>query len=141
VSLWGGFKTLLGAGKTTNDIFDKDNGLLTQAGGWIGSFSFTEQERAEYQAAAAAGVVEYVKMTLSENTTRSKTRRVVAILWIAVELFLVLLTVLVWPISELYAKFVWDVASSTLMISGTLSVIAFFFGPYMIGRHLQRKDS
>ena len=138
MSIWTGIKGLLGAGKTTDDLFDKDNGLLTQAGSWIGNMQFTEQERANHSADTSKGVVEFIKMTLSENTTRSKTRRVAAISWIAVELFLVLLSVLVWPISEDYSEFVWSVASSTLMMSGTLSVIAFFFGPYMIGKHMQK---
>lgn len=139
MAFWSGVKRLFGAGIDPKDLLDKDNGLLAQAGGWIGNMNFTEQERAEYAAKAADGVVEYVKMTLSENTTRSKTRRVIAISWILTELFFVTLTVVVWPMYKAWAEFIWKVATSDVMMWGTLSVLAFFFGPYMIGKHFQRQ--
>ena len=39
--------SLFGTKKAMSDITDKDNGLLTQVGGWIGGFSYTDQEKAE----------------------------------------------------------------------------------------------
>ena len=135
----GKIKALFGGGKTQDDIFDKDNGLLTQAGNWLGGLQFTEQEKAEYSAQAAKGVVDYITSTLDESTTRSNTRRVVAITWISFELSLIGLAVLAWPFSKPYSEFVLSVAFSDLMVWGTLSVLAFFFGPYMIGKHFQRQ--
>jgi hypothetical protein len=38
---------LFGSDKAISDITDKDNGLLTQVGGWVGGFHHTDQEKAE----------------------------------------------------------------------------------------------
>ncbi len=39
---------LFGTQKAISDITDKDNGLLTQVGGWLGDMSFTDEERARW---------------------------------------------------------------------------------------------
>lgn len=39
---------LFGTEKAISDITDKDNGLLTQVGGWLGTLNFTAQERADW---------------------------------------------------------------------------------------------
>ncbi len=41
------FGKLLGTEKGVDSLLDKDNGLLTQAGNWIGGFNYTEEEKAE----------------------------------------------------------------------------------------------
>tara|TARA_R100000951_G_scaffold65661_1_gene55410 strand:+ start:708 stop:1109 length:402 start_codon:yes stop_codon:yes gene_type:complete len=38
---------LFGTDKAVDNILDKDNGLLTQVGGWIGGLKHTEEEKAE----------------------------------------------------------------------------------------------
>lgn len=127
-------KSLFGSSEVTKDVFDKDNGLLTQVGSWIGNMNYTEEEKAEAKQKVNEGVAEFVKSTLSENTVRSKTRRFIAKLWIGVELFLILLCCAVAPFDDSLAKFYWQVATSEIMFWGTTSVIAFFFGSYMLGR-------
>ncbi len=42
------FGRLFGTEKAISDITDKDNGLLTQVGGWLGDMNFTDQERAKW---------------------------------------------------------------------------------------------
>lgn len=39
--------SLFGTEKAVNNIVDKDNGLITQVGGWIGNFSYTDEEKAK----------------------------------------------------------------------------------------------
>lgn len=135
----GFFTKLFSTNKVVGDVLDKDNGLLAQAGTWIGNFNYTDEEKAEARAEMNKGVVDYIKTTLSENTNRSKTRRFVAKAWIYVELFLVLLTCAAAPFDANLAEFYWKVATSELMFWGTMSIIAFFFGPYMIGSHFGGK--
>jgi len=135
----GWFSNFFSSSKAVDNVLDKDNGLLAQAGEWIGNMSYTDEEKAESRERLNQGLVEYIKTTLSENTIRSKTRRFVAIMWISVELFLVLLTCASAPFDIELAKFYWSVATSELMFWGTMSVIGFFFGPYMIGNHFKRK--
>jgi hypothetical protein len=43
----GWFSKLFGTDKAVNSLVDKDNGLLTQVGGWIGNFNYTDEEKAE----------------------------------------------------------------------------------------------
>jgi len=38
---------LFGTEKAVNSLVDKDNGLLVQAGSWIGGLSYTDEEKAE----------------------------------------------------------------------------------------------
>jgi hypothetical protein len=42
----GWFGNLIGTEKAVNNVVDKENGLLTQVGGWIGKFSYTPEEKA-----------------------------------------------------------------------------------------------
>lgn len=38
---------LFGTDKAVDNLLDKDKGLLVRAGGWIGNFNYTDEERAE----------------------------------------------------------------------------------------------
>ena len=38
---------LFGTEKAVNNLVDKDNGLLAQAGSWVGGLSYTDEEKAE----------------------------------------------------------------------------------------------
>jgi hypothetical protein len=44
------FSSLFAADKAVDNVMDKDNGLLAQAGNWIGGFNYTEEEKAEADA-------------------------------------------------------------------------------------------
>ncbi|MFS1526134.1 hypothetical protein ACL7TT_18860 [Microbulbifer sp. 2304DJ12-6] len=148
MSFWSALKGIFSSNaKSVDDILDKDRGLLVRAGGFINDLSYTEQERmrdnAELAARQAAAygelidtVTEHARSTASENTQRSLTRRQVAIAIIRVELFLVLASVVIWPFRPEYARFVWLVASSSLMIGAFMAVVVFFFGSYGISNHL-----
>lgn len=139
----GWFSSLFGSSKTVNNVLDKDNGLLTQVGSWVGNMNFTAEEQAEFNERVSEGVSTFVKATLSENTERSKTRRAVAILWIKAQLAMIFITMMVAPFNTELFKLYAEITFGTLMITSTLSIIAFFFGPYMIGSHMvnNKKES
>lgn len=44
MSFWG---KIFGTDKAVNNLVDKDNGLLAQAGAWVGNLNYTEEEKAE----------------------------------------------------------------------------------------------
>lgn len=135
----GWFSNLFSSSKTVDDVFDKDSGLLSQAGAWIGNMQFTDEEQSEAKAELNKGVATFVASSLSENTVRSKTRRTIAKLWICVELFLVLLTCAIAPFNTELAKFYWSIATSELMFWGTMAIISFFFGSYMLNQRISKK--
>lgn len=132
------FTKIFSSSKAVDNVLDKDNGLLTQVGGWIGNMNYTPEEQAKMSLKVGQHVAAFVETSLSESTERSKTRRAVAILWIKAQLIMIFWVMLVAPFDIVLAKFYAEIVFGTLMISGTLSVIAFFFGPYMIGKHIQK---
>lgn len=127
---------LIDTKKTVDNVMDKDNGLLSQVGGWIGGMNFTEEEKAEMNAKMVEGVGSFVKMTLSENTERSKTRRDVAVMWIKVQLAMLLIVFIAAPLDMAIAEFYLSIAFGTVMVGGTLSIIGFFFGAHMLSSHM-----
>lgn len=131
--------TIFGGSKTTDDIFDKDSGLLAKAGGWIGNQQFTEQEQAISNAATQKAWGDFVVATMSENTDRSKSRRDIAIFWIHCQLLFLFMAIMVYPFHEEWSAFIFSIALSNLMLTGSLGVLGFFFGPYMFGAHVKKK--
>ena len=125
--------------KTQDNILDKDSGLISQAGAWIGNQDFTEEDRAEHNAAIAKGVTDFAVATLNENTVRSQSRREIAFLWVKAQVYLVFLCVIVAPLDDsLYMKYK-ELALSDLMTYGTTAVFLFFFGSYGIARFNETK--
>ena len=118
--------------KVVEDVFDKDNGLLVRAGGWIDDLQHTEAEGvADNMERIKAGNA-FVASTLAENTIRSKTRRMIAVGWLQLEAFLILLTAVMVPINMEYAEFYFKMAFGGLMGASTIAVIGFFFGTHML---------
>jgi len=122
------------APKAVDDVLDKDKGLLTQFGGWIGNMSLTEEEAMKANIKTVADVQEFVKATLSESTERSKTRRDIAWMWIKTQLALVLLCAISAPWNMELAEFYFRLCTSGLMIAGTSAIIIFHFGSYGLTR-------
>lgn len=131
---------IFGGSKTTDDIFDKDSGLLTKAGKWIDEFHHTTQEQSEDFKEVSAAWSQFVKDTLAENTERSKARRDIAIFWIRFQLLMIFWAALVFPFLPLWSAFILKISFSTLMVTGTIGVLGFFFGPYMYGAHIKKKS-
>ena len=99
------FKKLIGAEKVIDNVFDKDKGLLTQVGQWVGHQQFTPEERAKHDAKMVEAVQNFAIATLPENTERSKTRRQLAIKWFDMHIFFIRLCALYLPVDYLLIKF------------------------------------
>lgn len=125
--------------KAVDNILDKDNGLLSQVGSWIGGQQFTTEEQAEMNEGIRKGVVQYAISSMNENSERSKARREIAKMWIKVQLWLILFCAMTIPLDKAMAKAYFELATSTVMIGGTAAIITFFFGSYMLTRHNETK--
>jgi len=131
---------VVGAPQITTDIFDKDGGLLAKAGGFLNDLHYSDVERAKDVFKIGEAITDFVKTTLNENTERSKTRRQLAVLWIKVQLSLVLMTAICIPFKlELAAKF-FELVTCNVMLWGTGSIITFFFGGYVWGTYMKKKN-
>lgn len=90
-------------------------------------FGLTQKERAE-------GMLEYYKTTLGENTTRSKTRRFIAVLIVSDYLFLVNLSVVLRVLDfKEKAAFTLEAANTSMGIA-FIMVLTFFFGGYYMNK-------
>ena len=132
---------IFGAPKLVEDVFDKKDGLLVKAGGFINDLSYTEAEKARDMAALAKEVTEHIKSTLAESTARSLTRRSISILWIRAQLGLILLVAICVPLNTEWAKSLFELATCNIMVWGTGSMIIFFFGAYAWGAHIKKNGN
>jgi len=113
------------------DIGDTVNNLLSK----VDDSKFTVQEKAAYNKQLADSTMEFYKLTLNENTVRSKTRRKIAILLIKNYLFIFWIFVLLWLIS-IFTKFdinlnqYLEIIKTFQIVTGFLMILAFFFGGY-----------
>ena len=125
--------------KVVDNVLDKDDGLLKGVGGWIDDLSHTDQEKAEDKKELRKGVISYAIASMGENSERSKARREIAKLWIKVQLWLVLMCAIAAPWDMELAKFYFNLATSTLMITVTTAICIFFFGSHGLARHNETK--
>ena len=123
------------APKAVDDVLDKDNGLLTQFGGWVNNQSLSDEELIKHNIQTVSDVRAFVVETLSESTERSKTRRSIAVLWIKSHLAVVMFSCIAAPWNMTLANFYFNLATSTMMLSVTGAFSIFFFGSHGLARH------
>ncbi len=58
--------------KIVDDVLDKENGLISQVGSWIGRMDLTPEEVMTQNAKTVESVQVFVKNTLDESQERSK---------------------------------------------------------------------
>jgi len=125
--------------KVADNVLDKDNGLLAQVGSWIGGQQYTEEEKAEANTDLRKGVVAYAIASMGENSERSKARREIAKMWIKTQLGIILMCAIAAPWDMDLAEFYFKLATASVMLSGTIAIITFFFGSYLLTRHNETK--
>ena len=135
---------VIGAPKITTDIFDKDSGLLAKAGGFINGLNYSDAEKAIDRAKTGKDITDFVKVTLDENSEKSKARRDIALLWIKVQLNLIMMTAICIPLEIIFnnsrlqmAKSFFELSTCNVMLWGTGSIITFFFGGYVWGTYVK----
>jgi hypothetical protein len=120
------------------DVFDKDNGLLAQAGGWFGNQNFTVEEAAEMNAKTAEGVRAFVVATLEENTDRSKSRREIAQFIIKLYGIMVFMCGMTFPIDPEWSAMWYNLATSLALGGLVASISVFYFGSHAVAKFQQK---
>lgn len=144
------FKTaanfIIGAPQIATDVFDKENGILVKAGGFLNDLHYSTAEQAKDFYKIGQAVTEHVKATLGESTEKSRARREVSSLWIKVQLSLILMVAICIPLEIIFnatqfkmAKSLFELATCNVMLWGTGSIITFFFGGYVWGTYIKGK--
>ena len=127
------------APKAVDNVLDKDSGLLTQFGGWIGNMDLTDEEVMKANVKTVADVQDFVKATLSESTERSKSRRSIADMWIKAHLSIILLCCIARPWDAEIANYYLSLATSGTMSGITGAISIFHFGSQGLARHNETK--
>lgn len=131
---------LFGSPKTADDIFDKDSGLLVKAGGWVDGLNFSEQERAELNAASMDGIRKFVVDTLDENTDRSKARRTIAQEFMRFYILMLFMAGMTYPVNPEWSQ-VWVALATSLSVGGLVtSISVFFFGSHAMAKWQKGKE-
>ena len=135
-------KWLTGAPKVVDNIFDKEKGLLTQVGQWVGHQQLTDEERIIFNDNMTKAVQGFAVATLNENTDRSKARRTIAEEWFRLQVWLIKLTVLMVFIDYLIFKLdgseasltgsIAEITFSPMLWGITGAVSVFFFGTHLL---------
>jgi len=123
------------APKAASDVLDKDNGLISQFGGWIDRGNFTDQEKASMNAETYKDIRAFVVDTLDESTDRSKTRREIATLIIKFFVLMLFMCGMTYPINPEWSA-VWFNLATSLSVGGLVTAISiFFFGSHAVSKH------
>ncbi len=123
--------------KVIDNLFDKDKGLITQMGSWIGNQKYTSEEQAEANAKMVKGVTDFAIATMSENTDRSRARREIAVLVIKFYLFILFWSALVYKIDSDWSLFIFSIATSGGLVALVTGIGAFFFGSHFWSSHVK----
>lgn len=112
--------------------------VLDGAVSGIDKLFYTEEERSD----AKAKLLDHwlnLQATLGEETSvRGVTRRILAVAFSGVYILLTLVAAAVWPMQSAYADFLWEIANGQYGWI-VLTVVVFYFGPYVIERVLGKK--
>lgn len=104
----------------------------------IDKLVYTDEEKAEARKALLDNWLDLQKTLGEETSIRGVTRRILACVYSGTYVFLTLAAVGVWKFDPEYADFMWDIAQGTYGTI-TLTVAAFYFGPYFIQKLLGKK--
>ncbi len=137
MSLLGAVGNFLGMGKPAEKIIDAgaDAGRAIAAG--VDAMFFTDEEKSRATQEAWNTWLDHQRMVLGESSIRSITRRKLAVGVIQTYMFLVVAAAVVWKIDAIWAVHIIECIKLISLITG--AVVAFYFGPYMIGRELLNK--
>ncbi len=134
------FSWFTAAPKAVDDVLDKDSGLLSQFGNWVGGMNLTDEEVVRYNAKTVADVQSFVKETLQESTERSKSRRSFAQMWIKMHIGIILLCAIAAPLNMELANYYLGLATSPMIAGITGAISIFYFGSHGLARVNQSKE-
>ena len=119
-TLFGGSEA---ASKTIDFVTDSVKGI----GNFIDEQEFTEQEKAVHNAQTAAMLLKAIEATRKENSVQSVTRRYLAWGIMGSFIALIMLTALSFKLDPEYSKFLFDLATKSVLGELAIGVGALYF--------------
>ena len=103
----------------------------------IDALFFTDEEKSHASQKAIETYIELMKTTANENSTRSMTRRILAIMVMGTFLLFLIAGAIIWRFNTEWAMYVLGNAKTLSNLA--LAVGVFYFGPYQIGKAFSKK--
>lgn len=125
--------------KTSEKAVNMADKVVDGAIAGIDKLFFTEEERAEFSKAAGGQFLKFQEIIFKENTTRSITRRILAVMVMGVFLSFLVFAVAIWGINPEWAKFTLEVSSN--LSTGFTAIIICYFGYYSIGSLMDKRKN
>jgi len=122
----------------TEKVINIADKFLDGAMSGIDKLVFTDQEKVEFSQAAGKAYLEHQKVILKENTAKSITRRILAVMVMGTFLLLLVFSVGIYTIDPEWSKFSLQVAST--LSTGFTAIIVFYFGYYAIGNLMDKRN-
>jgi len=99
----------------------------------------TRQEKAGVVIKTLNTQLEWFKLTANENTVKSKTRRYIAVMFVAVFLLLLVFSAAIYKFDKDWAAHVWELSKTIAPYVGAISI--FYFGYYAVNQVIDTMKS
>jgi len=106
----------------------------------VDKLAFTKEEKAEMNMKLSDKIAEFVHSTLSENSERSKARRMIAYVVVGNFFALMWAVIILHFFNEDAASFVENLVSDWNISTAFIMVLGFFFGSYLLRGTPVKKD-
>lgn len=136
MSVFSAVGRLFGTEKAINNLIDKDNGLLTQVGEWIGNANYTEQEKAKADADHREWGLRQLEALEPFKVVQRILASTVCLMW---AFLIVTYTMAVFLSPESVQKSLWLMMGSNYVIYPTMSVFSLYFGGGVISSFKSKK--
>jgi len=136
---------LLSLFKSSDKVADMGKTIVEGTVAGIDKIFYTEEEKAENKMKITElkqkGYELWLKLQetiANENTARSITRRILAVMFCGSYLLLLLASATLFPWFAEWAGQLFEYAK--VLTNPVLAVIIFYFGPYAVGKYLSKKE-
>jgi len=130
------FGWLFGGSNSADKVVNTGCGLLESAASGIDKIFFTDEERSDASQATFKLWLEGQTVLRDENSIRSITRRILAVAFCSVYMFLLLVGIVLYRFDPEWGKLCFEIAQ--ILTNVVLTVVFFYFGPNMIGRAISQ---
>lgn len=128
---------IFGAKKATETVLDIANKTTDGVIKGIDALFFTDEEKSQASQKAIETYIELNKTIASENTVRSITRRMLAVMTMGTFLFLLVAGAFIYVLNSDWAMHILACAKQLVFLVSSIGIL--YFGPYQIGKMFKKE--
>jgi hypothetical protein len=104
----------------------------------IDKIFYTDEEKADARQKLGDSWIQLQTILTQETSVQAVTRRILSVLVVVPYVLMTIVACIAYPFSSGYSKFLMEVANGQFGWI-VLAVVGFYFGPYMLGRMMDKK--